>query len=328
MKFLTGLKGRGAKFALALGLVASLSACTGEVVEVPTAHRGIISTASGLKDEILPPSKLRLSSFCRVCDNIIIAEVSDYGKNETLQLYMPKDRLNITVDVRGTFATSDSAGDLKMIFGRVSPQPINPRVSKITADSVYNTYAQQIIRDKVRSTVAKYDIATLMDNREQIGAELREEVRKALKGRPVKVLNFGLADIQPPKIIIDAEENRKSREIQIKQAEADKEIRLREAVANLEVARLNQAVELKEAETQVLVEKKLKEGFSEAYVAQRGLKILEKLAASQNKVVFLPTEALSNPSVMIGGVKDALETKDAPVSEENTAPATVKAQVE
>lgn len=317
MSILTGLKARGAKLALAFGLIASLSACVGEVVEVPTAHRGIISTASGLKDEILPPSKLRLSSFCRVCDNIIIAEVSDYGVQEQLQLYMPKDRLNITVEVRGTFATSDSAPDLKMIFGRVSPQPVNPRVSKVSANAVYNTYAQQIIRDKVRSTVAKYDIATLMDNREQIGAELREEVRKALEGRPVKVLNFGLADIQPPKIIIDAEENRKAREIAIKQAEAEKEIRLRQAQADLEVARLNQAVELKEAETQVLVEQKLKEGFSEAYVAQRGLKILDKLAGSQNKVVFLPTEALSNPSIMIGGIKDALESNAAPAEAED-----------
>lgn len=305
MKF---LKGRfGLKLALALGLMTSLSGCMGEVVEIPTAHRGVISTASGLQDEILPPSKLRLSNFCRVCDNVIIAEVSDYGQQETLQLFMPKDRLNITIDVRGTFATSDTPDDLRMIFSRVSPQIINPRVSKIAAQQVYVTYAQQIIRDKVRSVVAQYDIATVMDNREQIGAELREAVRKALEGRPVKVLNFGLADIQPPAIILQAEENRKSREIAIKQAEADKEVRLREAEADLEVARLAQAVELKEAETQVMVEQKLKEGYSAAYVAQRGLKILEALARSNNKVVFLPTEALTNPSIMIGGIKQALE---------------------
>jgi len=296
-----------ARLTLALGLLTSLAGCFGETVEIPTAHRGVISTAAGIQDEILPPSKLRLNNLCRVCDNIIIAEVSDYGAKESLQLFMPKDRLNITIEVRGTFATSDAPDDLRMIFSRVSPQAATSRVSKITAQQVYVTYAQQIIRDRVRSVVAQYDIATLMDNREEIGAELREAVRKALEGRPVKVLNFGLADIQPPAIILQAEENRKSREIAIKQAEADKEVRLREAEADLEVAKLAQAVELKEAETQVLVEKKLKEGFSEAYVAQRGLKILEALARSNNKVVFLPTEALTNPSIMIGGVKKALD---------------------
>ena len=298
-----------AKVAIGLALVTSLSGCFGEVVEIPTAHRGVISTASGLKDEILPPSKLRLSSFCRVCDNIIIGEVSDYGKTETMQLYMPKDRLNITVETRGTFATSDKSEDLKMIFGRVTPMPVNSRVSKVPANAVYDTYAQQIIRDRVRSVIAKYDIATLMANREEVGAELREEVRKALEGRPVKVLNFGLADIQPPKVIIDAEIKRKAREIAINEAEANKQIRLKEAEANLEVAITQQAVELKEAETQVMVEKKLKEGFSQAYVAQRGLRILEQLAGSTNKVIFMPTEALSNPAVMIGGIEEALGGK-------------------
>lgn len=294
----------------ALSIITFLSGCFGEVVEVPTAHRGVISTATGLKEGILPPSKLRLSSFCRVCDNLILAEVSDYSTNETLQLYMPKDRLNISVDVRGTFATSDAPNDLNMIFSRVSPTPVTGRVSKIPAVKVYETYAQQIILDRVRSVVAKYDIATLMDNREQIGAELREAVRAALEGRPVKVLNFGLSDIQPPSVILEAEVKRKSREIAINQAEAEKEVRLRVAQADLEVAALKQSVDLKEAETQVLVEKKLKEGFSQAYVAQRGLKILEALAKSENKVIFLPTEALSNPSVMIGGLQKALDSDD------------------
>jgi F0F1-type ATP synthase epsilon subunit len=298
------------KIGLGLGLMTALSGCFGEVVEIPTAHRGVISTGSGLQDEILPPSKLRLSSFCRVCDNIILGEVSDYGKVESMQLYMPKDKLNITVETRGTFATSDEPADLKMIFGRVSPVPVRDRVSKVPANAVYETYAQQIIRDRVRSVIAKYDIATLMANREQVGAELRDEVRKALEGRPVKVLNFGLADIQPPEVIIAAEIKRKAREIAISEAEANKQIRLKDAEANLEVAVMQQAVELKEAETQVLVEQKLKEGFSQAYVAQRGLRILEQLAGSSNKVIFLPTEALNNPAVMIGGIETALEKSD------------------
>ena len=225
-----------------------------------------------------------------------------------MQLYMPKDKLNLTLEVRGTFATSDEPGDLKTIFGRMSPQKVNDRVSLIPAQDVYNVYAQQVIRDRVRSVVSEYDIATLMANREEVGTQLREAVRASLEGRPVKVLNFGLADIQPPQVIVDAEIKRKAREIAINEAEANKQIRLREAEANLEVAKTNQAVELKEAETQVLVEQKLREGFSEAYVAQRGLKILEALAASDNKVVFLPTEALANPAVMIGSIKDGLET--------------------
>jgi hypothetical protein len=290
----------------ALAVMTTLSGCFGEVAQVPTAHRGVISTSAGIKEGILPPSKMRLSTFCRVCDNLILAEVSDYGVKEEMTLYMPKDRLNLTIDVRGTFATSDEPEMLNMIFSRVSPTPVTNRVSKIDGLTVYNTYAQQIIRDRVRAVVAQYDIATVMENRETIGAEIREAVRESLEGRPVSVLNFGLGDIQPPDVILQAEIGRKTREIEINRADADKQIRLRQAEANLEVAALEQSVELKQAETQVLVEQKLKEGFSQAYVAQRALRILEAMAASDNKVIFLPTEALSNPAVMIGSMQEAL----------------------
>jgi len=290
-----------------LGMALSLAGCIGETVEVPTAHRGMISTSAGLKEGVLPPSKIRLSNMCLTCDSLIIAEISDYGISENFELYMPKDRLNLTVDVRGTFATSDTEKDLSMIFSRVSAQPVTERVKAIRASTVYETYAQQIVREKARSVLAKYDIATVMENRDSISAELFAEVVEALEGRPVKVLNFGLNDAQPPSVVTEAELKRKEREIAILQAEANKEVSLREAEAALEVAKLQQAVDLKEAETQVLVEQKLKEGFSDAFVAQRGLRILEELAKSDNQIVFLPTEALNNPSVMIGGLGKAFE---------------------
>lgn len=295
------------------GLLFALSGCIGEEVEVPTAHRGMISTSTGLKEEVLPPSKKRLSNFCLTCDSLIIAEISDYGISESFELYMPKDRLNLSVEVRGTFATSDTENDLKMIFSRVSAAPAEgtDRVKKIDAARVYQTYAQQIVREKSRSVLAKYDIATVMENRDSIGAELHEAVVKALEGRPVKVLNFGLNDAQPPEIVMQAELTRKTREIAIQQADANKEVALREAQAALEVAEMQQAVDLKQAETQVMVEQKLKQGFSGAYVAQRGLRILEELAASENQIIFLPTEALSNPSIMIGGLSTAFDRQNA-----------------
>lgn len=289
-----------------LGLLFTLSGCIGQTVEVPTAHRGMISTSEGLKEGILAPSKLRLSNLCLTCDSLILAEISDYGITETFDLYMPKDRLNMTVEVRGTFATSDDEKDLTLIFSRVSANPTSDRVKTIDAARVYQIYAEQIVREKSRAVLAKYDMATVLDQRDAVSAELFASITKALDGRPIKVLNFGLNEAQPPSVVMQAELKRKEREIGILQAEANKEVRLREAQADLEVAKMRQAADLKEAETQVLVEQKLKEGFSHAFVAQRGLRILEELARSENKVIFLPTEALNNPSVMIGGLGSSL----------------------
>lgn len=297
----------------------SLTAC-GETVEVPTAHVGKISTANGLKEGIITPSKLRLSNLCMTCDDLIIAETSDYQVKESMVLFMPKDQLNLTIEVRGTLATSEEQGDLEQIFARVSAQPLSARVDVIPSMKVYETYAQQIIREKVRSVVSEYTIAELMANRDSISIEIRDTVVSALDGRPVKVLNFGLADLQPPEIIVTAEEKRKQREIAIREAEADKEIRLKQAQADLEVAELQQSVELKEAETQVMVEKKLKEGFSQAYVAQRGLRILESIANSDNKVILLPSDAITDPSIMMGLTQYSLDQSETMAEAQSFAP--------
>lgn len=309
---------------LLIGAV-SLTAC-GETVEVPTAHVGKISTSTGLKEGIITPSKIRLSNMCMTCDDLIVAETSDYQVKESMQLFMPKDQLNLTIEVRGTLATSENPVDLEQIFSRVSAKPVTSRVDLISSVKVYETYAQQIVREKVRSVVSEYTIAELMANRDSISIQIRDAVTEALSGRPVKVLNFGLADLQPPAIIVTAEEKRKEREIEIREAQAKKQIRLEQAQADLEVAELQQAVELKEAETQVMVEKKLKEGFSQAYVAQRGLRILESIANSDNKVILLPSDAITDPSIMMGLTQYSLDQSEI-ISEANSfAPMTENGQ--
>jgi hypothetical protein len=75
---------------------------------------------------------------------------------------------------------------------------------------------------------------------------------------------------------------------------------LKEAESRLEVAKKQQEIDLLEAETQVLVEKKLAESVSKAFVTQRALKVMEVMAKSNNKVFVIPNEALQNPSMMMG----------------------------
>ena len=62
-----------------LAAAVMMSGCIRTVVEIPTAYRGMISTSSGLKEGVLPPSKVALSNLCITCDSIVLAEVSDYG---------------------------------------------------------------------------------------------------------------------------------------------------------------------------------------------------------------------------------------------------------
>lgn len=280
----------------------------GNTVEIPPAHVGKLSTSSGFQKGLIPPSKIRLDRFCFVCDSLILVEASDFPIKEDMKIFMPKDELNIALEVRGTFSIASDEKNVTQIFDRIGAVGEGD-VKKIGIEKVYKTYGEPIIREAVRSLITTYSIETLMNNRDAIGKELERVVREKLKATPGTIRYFGLADIQPPPVIVEAQEARKRREVAIGQAEADKLVKLKEAEAALEVAMKQQEVDLKEAETQVLVDKKLAEGVSQAFVAQRALKVLETMAASPNKVFFMPMEAMSNPGMMVGTVNKALEKK-------------------
>ena len=286
----------------------SLSGCIGEQTEVPPAHVGKMSTESGLQNGIIQPSKFRLEGFCFNCDSLILAEASDYGARESMQIYMPRDELNLTVDVRGIFSISAEEQNIEQVFARVPAVATNQaRVRLIPMSTVYNTYAQPIVRETIRSVITKYSIAEVMENRDVISTEMSAAVRDRLASTPITTISFGLADVQPPAVIVAAREAAKEREIAIQRAEADKQVALKEAEAAYEVAVQQQEVDLKEAETQVLVNQKLTEGVNEAFVTQRWLKIMAALAENpEGRVIILPYEAIGNPALMMGTFNQAL----------------------
>ena len=232
--------------------------------------------------------------------NLILAETADKAVKEAMPVFMPKDQLNLTVEVRGIVSVSPEPSNDDKIFSRLVPKPVNDRVSRIDMDDIYLTYGQNPIREVVRIVVTKYSIDELMSNRESVGQEMYNNVKKALSTTPLTIVDFGFADLQPPKVVVDAQEIKKQREIEIQRAEAEKQIKLQHAQAALEVANKQQEVDLKEAETQVLVNKKLAEGVSEAFIMQRALHIWENISTNDSKTIIMPAEAFRNPAILMG----------------------------
>lgn len=275
----------------------------GSLVEVPPAHKGKVLTASGYQKGIKSPSTFRLPFEFSTRPKLVIAEVSDQGKEEVMEVFMPEDSLVLRFDIRGTFAVPNEEAKLDMIFDRLTAEPTkaDSNIKRIDFDQVYNTYAMQVIRTRAREVITRHKIEFVLKNMDAVSKEMVDAIRVDLKNTPISISMLALANVKPPDVIMKAQEKAAEREIAIQQAEADKLVKLKEAEADLEVAKKTQQVELIQAETQVLVDKKLAEGVSEAWLRQRGLAVLEKLAAGDNKIIFLPTEALSNPAVMIGG---------------------------
>lgn len=282
-----------------------LSAC-GDYVEIPPAHVGKLSTASGLSEGIIQPGQEWLSSFCWVCDKLIILEAGDFPIEEPLEVFMPSgnDRLNLKVDIRGVITIGTDPTNLNRVFSKIPAVPVSDRVSSIPMTKIYNTYGRQVLRSIARDVIREHSINEVLSNSALISNKVEKAVRDELKSTPMSLNRLGLADIQPPPVVVAAEETRKKREVDILKAEADKQIKLKEAEARLAVAVKEQEVDLKEAETTVLVNKKLSEGMNKAIITRKALDILMELAKSDNKVFFMPHEAMSNPVMILGAMNE------------------------
>ncbi|WP_444903347.1 SPFH domain-containing protein [Microbulbifer sp. CnH-101-E] len=274
------------RFISVAGLAASLfmlSAC-GERVEVPPAHVGKVLTESGYKPEVVPPSKFRLDMCMFYCDKLVTMTIADFGHLEKFKVFMPKDQLNMSFDVRMTGAISREAID--SVFDRIPPDNDN-----ISVNRVYGTYAQPVIRDVVRRVVAKYSINEIASSRESLSHELFNEVSKALKGTPIEIKRLGLADIQFPKVITQAKERAAERRELIEQEKAQFQIQKIQMERDLEREKMNRAIAREKAIGQKEVNDLLAKSVTDKYLAYRTLEVLDKMAESNNKV-FLPVEAL------------------------------------
>lgn len=279
----------------------------GPKVQLPPAHVGKVLTSDGYQEGLKNPSSFRLPFEWVTDPKLVIAEVSDAAIEEEMVVYMPEDKLNLTFDVRGTFAITTDSGRIESIFDRVTAQNTeDTNIKRISFQQVYEVYAKQAVRRKAREVVAGYDIEQILANREQISREIETSVREELSDTPIECLQLGLADIQPPAVIVKAQEQRKEREIAIERAEAEKMIRLKELEAALEAAQKQQEIDLIDAETQLLYDQKVAEGVSDKFVIQRALRALDKIAERDN-VIIVPMEALRNPAMLMGLTEQALK---------------------
>ncbi len=286
----------------------------GSKVEIPPAHVGKILTKNGFAPDTLTPSKFRLEPCWAYCDSLVLLEVSDSSLNEQLTVFMPKDKLNITVDIRGTFSIPNVAKTINVLFDRV-PASGDGITKKINASKIYGIYGRQAVRGIVRSEITKYTIQDVLANRTAIGENIHAAIAKKLKdtSTPLNISRFELANVQPPKVIVKAQEAAKEREIDIQKAEANAQVQLVEAKLALEVAKKNRLVEREKAEAiaeqnqiaaksitpQVLAYKKL-ETAVEIYTA----------LAKSNNVIIIPADSSGFSDIASNAVMSKLLGKE------------------
>ena len=271
-------------------LAFSLAAC-GSKVEVPAAHVAKIMTKDGYKADTIGTSKFRLDWCWAYCDKLVLLDASDQAVSEKMELFMPEDKLNMTFDLRLTMIINPNK--YEELFARIPPVDQNG-VDVISWDKAYVTYAQQIVRAEAREFLSGFTIAEIASSREAINAQLSERLTKSINSKtPFQVRYVGLADIQYPKIIVEAQENAAERREQIQQEEAQLQISKVQLERQLQEQQLQRKVDVEKAMAEAEVARIQSQSLTPAYIRYRELQILEKLAESDNKV-FVPSAMLDS----------------------------------
>lgn len=255
---------------IALAIVASFLVACGQKVEVPPAHVGKIMTKDGYQESLVPTSKFRLSPCWTYCDRLVLMNVSDQAFNENIQIFIPKDKLNLGVQIRTTLSINPNK--TTELFNSISPVERDSSLSVIEAQKIYSTYAQQVVLTEVREYLSQFSISEIASSIEMVNSELRVRLTKVLSERtPFSVRYVGVTNIQYPSIITEAQENAAKRREQIQQEEAQLEISKVALERELQEARLTRQIEKEKSETEAEGQKILSQSVDTSVLALRKL---------------------------------------------------------
>ena len=137
-----------------------------------------------------------------------------------------------------------------------------------------------------------------MSQREAIGQNIHAAISEKLAetDTPIVLSRFELADIQPPRVIVESQESAKRREIDIQKAEADAQVQLVEAERALEVAKMERLVSREQAEA-IAEQNRIAAGsVTPQLLAYRRIEAAERIytaLAGSNNVVIVPADSTS-----------------------------------
>jgi len=229
----------------------TVTAC-GQRVEVGPAEVGKIMTKDGYQEGMISTSKFRLPQCWAYCDKLVVLDVSDQTKVNNMLIFMPEDKLNLSVGLQMTLSIDTTK--VESLFGTIPPTEEGGRTI-IKFDRIYSTYAENVIAAKTREYLTTFSIAKVASSRQKINSELRSILMEEFKNStPFIVRNIGLK-ITYPKIITDAQENAAKRREQIQQEEAQLEISKVQLERQLQEARLQRQIDFEKAKGEAAAQK-------------------------------------------------------------------------
>lgn len=288
-----------AKIAAIAAAAIALTAC-GQRVEVGPNQVGKVMTTTGYADGIWETSTRRLAACMpwEACQKLVTMNVGDFPVAETIEMMNPKSKMKMVFTYTSVLHINPKHVDA--MYGRAQPDPVEGKdyLMNITAKRLYETYARPIVLTEVREHMSQYSIEEIMSNLEGVNAELNKQIAKSLAEKTPMLSRGigGLTNPQYPKVIVDAQENAAQRREQIAQEEAQLEVSKVQLERELQEQKARRKVEVEKASSDAQVNQILAASITPGYIQYRQLEVLDKMAASDNKV-FVPMGALNSIAV-------------------------------
>lgn len=262
--------------ASALALAVSLTVGCGQKVEVPPGHVAKIMTKDGYQETLIPSSMFRLPFCTTYCDKLVVLDTTDRRYSERLEIFIPKDKLNIKLNIDATLRVD--GGKAKNLFAQL-PQSAGAtsQDSLITGATVYNTYGKQVMEAEVRSYLTQFSIGEISSNIEKINTDIRLILQKVMSERtPFVVVNAGFTNIEFPPTIVNAQIASAERREAVAKEEAQLEVSKVTLERELKEAQLQRQIEKEKAETEAIKQRAVAESITPQYLKMRELEVQQE----------------------------------------------------
>jgi len=280
------------KFVLSVLLLAVamlFNACSACSEAVPAGHIGRTWEPGGFSEGLLGPGYHSCTGRCQM----YLMEVTDKDFEVPMKV-LCSDSLNFSFSVNVLVAV-DTANTkvVEEAFANLKP---DEGTTRFTVEQLFNTYVRPVVDQESRKVVSKYKTTEIVNKRSQVIEEVLAAVKEATKGSILTVKRVTVGNLDFPKVVTDAQEQKAKRQVEIETAKAQARIDEAKASAKLKLAEIQYKQELVEAAMVADANKVIAGSITPQYLAYKQLEVIQGAAQGPNNWGFVPyTDMVNKP---------------------------------
>lgn len=183
---------------------------------VPFGYVGIKMTSDGVEPGELNPGNYWIWGR----DRLALVELSEHTVNEGMRV-LCKDDLNFGVDVKIRVETKRGQ-DWEALLDKQGPniEWQSSDVGVLPFKILYDTYISPAVRASGRLVISQYQTTEINGHRAEIPALIRKDLESKLGNTPMTLTSLETSNFDFPKVVTNAVEQAKKREMEIREEKA------------------------------------------------------------------------------------------------------------